>query len=187
MSPFERRQLPNLVTGTRLALMPVLLVLAAAGEATAALAVIALCFFTDLLDGFLARRYRVTSALGARLDSWADFLLYLSLPVAGWWLWPEIVRRELAFFGAALAAITLPPLVALAKFRAPPSYHTWAAKASAAAIGVSVLVLFGLDLAWPFRLAVALTVLAAGEELAITLVLDAPRHDVPSLWHVLRR
>ena len=31
-------------------------------------------FFTDLIDGFLARRYKVTSILGARLDSIADDL-----------------------------------------------------------------------------------------------------------------
>ncbi len=180
------RQLPNLITGTRLALVPVLLALAGAGERAAALAVIALCFFTDLLDGLLARRLRVDSEAGARLDSWADFLFYLAIPVAGWLAWPELLRREAGFFIAVLLAVTLPPLVALARFGRPPSYHTWGAKLSAAAMGVGVVALYGLGLGWPFRLAVIITVLAALEELAITLTLTAPRADVRSVWHARR-
>ena len=49
---------------------------------------------TDMLDGFLARRWGVESKFGARLDSWADFMFvlavgyklfpYLKLPTALW-------------------------------------------------------------------------------------------------------
>ena len=49
---------------------------------------------TDMLDGFLARRWGVESKFGARLDSWADFVFvlavgyklfpWLKLPVALW-------------------------------------------------------------------------------------------------------
>ncbi len=50
--------------------------------------------FTDMLDGFLARRWGVESQFGARLDSLADFVFvlavgyklfpYLKLPIALW-------------------------------------------------------------------------------------------------------
>lgn len=45
-----------------------------------------LCGMSDVLDGFLARKFNITSELGAILDSWADFImifvfLYLILPV----------------------------------------------------------------------------------------------------------
>src|SRR5579871_1769646 len=35
---------------------------------------LAISFFTDAIDGYLARRYKATSILGARLDSIADDL-----------------------------------------------------------------------------------------------------------------
>ena len=40
---------------------------------------------TDMLDGFLARRWGVESKFGARLDSWADFVFVLA---AGYKLFP---------------------------------------------------------------------------------------------------
>lgn len=38
-----------------------------------------LCGFTDILDGFLARRWKITSTLGARLDTIADFSFYAAM------------------------------------------------------------------------------------------------------------
>src|SRR5256885_3512486 len=35
---------------------------------------LAVSFFTDMIDGYLARRYQATSVLGSRLDSIADDL-----------------------------------------------------------------------------------------------------------------
>lgn len=184
---YVKRYLPTFITGTRLALVPVLLACAALGQSTAVVALIALCFFSDLVDGFLARYWRVVSDAGARLDSWADFTFYLAIPLAGWWAFPAITGREAPYFAALVASIVVPPLLALAKFHRVPSYHTWGAKLSAASVGIGVLLLFAFDLPWPFRIATGITVTAALEETAITLVLDTPRSNVRSLWHVLRR
>ena len=38
---------------------------------------LAISFFTDAIDGFLARRFMVSSIMGARLDSLADDLTVL--------------------------------------------------------------------------------------------------------------
>src|SRR5437899_2353762 len=67
----------------RIGLAPVLLVLASQGAAHAFTACLALALLTDIADGKIARWLGQASPLGARLDTWGDLLLYLSLPVCG--------------------------------------------------------------------------------------------------------
>jgi phosphatidylglycerophosphate synthase len=76
------RQLPNLMSAGRLALAPVLLVLAWYGYPHTFLVLTAAAFASDVLDGLLARRLGSTSTLGATLDSVSDFVLYI-YPASG--------------------------------------------------------------------------------------------------------
>jgi hypothetical protein len=64
------------------------------------------------------------------------------------------------------------------------SYHTWGVKLAALVVGSSAMVLFAGGPAWLFHLAVPVSVLAAVEEIVITLVLREPQANVRSLWHV---
>jgi CDP-diacylglycerol--glycerol-3-phosphate 3-phosphatidyltransferase len=164
----------------------VLLWLAWADHRYTFVVVLALSFFTDALDGFLARALHQTSEFGAKLDSWGDFAIYLTIPVSAWWLWPDIVRREAVYFIAVLASILVPPAVAFVKFRQTSSYHTWGTKFAVLVVGLSLLWLFIGGDAWPFRIAAPIALAAALEEIAITLVLHESRSNVRSLWHVLK-
>lgn len=78
---------PNLLTAARLALVPLGIGLVLHAAYGWALLVIAAAALTDAADGFLARRYRLTTALGAVLDPLADKALvggaFLSLAVMG--------------------------------------------------------------------------------------------------------
>jgi CDP-diacylglycerol--glycerol-3-phosphate 3-phosphatidyltransferase len=178
--------LANQISVTRLVSAPLLLLLAWHQFPRTFLVVLLFAFSTDVLDGFIARTFHQQSELGARLDSWGDYAIYLTVPLGGWWLWPEIIRQEAVYFVLGLAGFTLPGLVGLLKFGSLTSYHTWGVKIAALAVGSSVLILFAGGPAWPFRLAVPISVLAALEEVAITLVLTEKRSDVPSLWHAMR-
>lgn len=180
------RGLPNLVTLLRLMLAPVMVTVAyASGNAGLVLGLMAFCFFTDLIDGALARWLRSTSPFSARLDSVADFTFYLAIPLAGWTVWPALVTREASWFAAGIASVVLPAGVGFAKFRRASGYHAWLAKLAAGSMAVGVLLLFGYDVPLPFRMAVVIAMLAAVEEIAITLVLDQPRADVRGIWQVL--
>ena len=86
------KQIPNLLSALRIALCLPLLLVDAMTVPFWVLYVIA--GLTDILDGFLARRWGVESKLGARLDSLADFVfvlavgyklfLWLKLPASLW-------------------------------------------------------------------------------------------------------
>jgi len=177
---------PNALSVFRLVASPGLLWLAWFGRPTTFLVLFAVLLFSDGLDGILARTLDQASEVGTRLDSWADLATYLSAALGGWWLWPALAHRELTFIVLAAGGFTAPLLVGLVKFGRLPSYHTWVSKASAVLIGVTAFVLILLDEPLPFRLAVAVQVLAACEEVAITFVLPEWRANVPTLWHAIR-
>jgi CDP-diacylglycerol--glycerol-3-phosphate 3-phosphatidyltransferase/cardiolipin synthase len=69
---------PNLLTALRIVLIPVLVIffyLPVSWGREAAMAVFVLAAITDWLDGYLARRLQLVSALGAFLDPVADKLM----------------------------------------------------------------------------------------------------------------
>ena len=108
------------------------------------------------------------------------------MPVCLWWLWPELIRRELPYVILVMAGLLCPGIVALVKFRQLTSYHTWLVKAAVLVTALSTLVLILQGPAVFFRLAGLLSFAAGIEQVLITLVLDRPRSDVRSLFHVLR-
>ncbi len=180
------KHLPNILSGLRLAATAPLLALAWFGEATAFLIVLLLAIFSDAIDGWIARRLNAYSALGVRLDSLADYAIYIIVPLGGWWLWPELVTREAFWFGLVVIGYALPGAVALLRFHRLSSYHTWSAKLAVGLMSIAVLVLFAGGPAWPLHIAAPIALLAGLEQTLITLLADRPRDDLPTMVHALR-
>ncbi len=177
---------PNLVSSSRFVAAPALLWLAWYGYHQAYIAVLCLSFFSDAVDGYIARKLKQESQLGTLLDTVADIVIYITLPISAWWLWPEIIRQEAPFVSAVVLSYALPALIDMLKFRTLTSYHTWSVKLAAAFGGSTLLLMFAGGPAWPFRLATPICILAGIEHIAITLVLPRHRSNVRTLWHVLR-
>jgi phosphatidylglycerophosphate synthase len=120
--------LPNLLSAFRLAALLPLWILAGLGEATWLGVGVAVAAFTDVLDGFVARRTGTITSFGSRLDSVADHLLSASLLLWLLWLRPEFFSREyvLLLTWAALGAITL--LIGWLRFRRFGGLHLYSAK-----------------------------------------------------------
>ncbi len=100
------RNLPNLLSIFRILLVPLLVVALLTkfeGKEFVALGLFLLAAFTDLLDGWVARRFRLETRLGKLLDPAADkiltgaaFISLVELGVAPAWMVVVIVSRELA-------------------------------------------------------------------------------------------
>lgn len=178
--------LPNTLTIVRLGIVPVLIWCAWKGDSRLFLGLLIFAFITDVLDGYIARTFNLQTPLGAKLDSLADFAVYMSLPLCAWLLWPDVIQREIVFVLAIVLSILVPVLLGILKFGSYPSYHTWLTKIAAAAMACASIYLFLGGPAWFFRLAAILCVLAASEEILITLILKHPRTNVRSVWDVIR-
>ena len=74
--------LPNLITLSRIVLVPVTIVMIADRDWMTALVLFLLAGLSDGLDGFLARTFDLRSELGAYLDALADKSLLVSIYVA---------------------------------------------------------------------------------------------------------
>lgn len=179
--------LPNLMGVTRFLLGFVLLALALAGKQSPFIGVLVIAFLLDAVDGPIARYYGQTSVQGSRLDSLADFTVYLMLLAGAALLWPDLVSREQPYIIAAAGAILLPVLAGLVKFRRFTSYHTWLVKIATVCIAPASILLLAGGPAWPFHVAAMVSVLAGLEELLITLMLDRPRSDVGHVFRVRRQ
>ena len=174
---------PNVITTSRIVGSPALVPLAIAQQLTWLAALAIFLVFTEWLDGYLARRSHVTSAVGARLDTVADAVFYSSVLIALIAYQPELVATEKYWMLVAITSYALSWLACLVKFRRLPSYHTWAAK------GVWLIIVPGTALwlagitPWLVRLSMVCVTLANTESILITWVLYDCRVDVPSLWH----
>ncbi len=112
------RNLPNFLTGLRVAAAPALAALLFAGFDRAALGVFAFAGLTDAADGFLAKRFNLATRFGAYLDPAADKLLMLTsfialavLGVTPLWLTALVIGRDIAIvLGIGLAKMWLLPV-----------------------------------------------------------------------------
>jgi phosphatidylglycerophosphate synthase len=178
--------LPNLLSCGRLLLVPVLLALAWNNQPRIFLPCLIVSMLTDAADGHLARRCKVASELGARLDSWADFSTTIALPFCAWWLRPDVVHQEAVALGIAAFFFLAPIVVGFLKYRRLTSYHTWGAKLVFVVMSVTVVAIFAGGQGWLLRFAVPFIVVSQIDEMAITLLLPEWHANVPSCWHALQ-
>lgn len=103
--------IPNLITLGRIFLVPVVVWTIASGAMLAAFALFVVAGISDAVDGFLAKRFRMTTVLGAYLDPLADKALivsiYVTLGISGEiprWLVILVVSRDIMIVGGVVLA-----------------------------------------------------------------------------------
>ncbi len=107
--PGLRLSIPNLITLGRILLVPVVVWAIASGAMLSAFLLFLAAGVSDAVDGFLAKRFGMTSELGAYLDPLADKVLivsiYISLGIANAlprWLVILVVSRDLLIVGGVM-------------------------------------------------------------------------------------
>ena len=178
--------LPNLVSFIRILMAPVLFYLAFTQQPNWFIGVLLFAEFTDVLDGFLARTLNQITKMGSHLDSWGDFVIYTTIAICAWILWPDILQREILYFIIIVLCFTLPALIGFIKFHHFTSYHTWSVKLAVVVTIISYILLFTGLLDWPFRIAAVFCLYAALEEIAITLLTHHEHVDVRTVWQAVR-
>ena len=172
---------PNMLSMTRLVLVPVLIGLAVNAKAQAFLLVLAVSLLSDVFDGYLARKLNQITDLGAKLDSWGDVLTYGAMILGLYWIWPEVFAEQLWFVVAATLSFIVPVAYAFNKFGEYPSYHTLGAKTAAVLMAPAFYTLILLDWDLFFQAVIIFHIVVAFEEMAITSTLSRPRTNVTSI------
>ncbi len=179
--------LPNALTVSRILGSPFLILLASNSQFGLLIGLVAILVLTEWLDGYLARRWKQQSALGARLDTVADAIFYCSMLIAIIVTDPKLIRNEAGWIALAIGSYLLSWLSSWAKFGRLPSYHTWAAKSVWFVIAPGVICLLLGYSPWVFRISMVCVALANLEAILITWRLPECKVDVPTLWHAIRQ
>jgi cardiolipin synthase len=106
--------LPNLITLARILLVPVMVWAIASDQMTVAFALFLIAGISDGVDGFLAKRFGMATAVGAYLDPLADKVLIVSIYVSlgvieaiPRWLVILVVSRDLLIVGGIMLSWVL--------------------------------------------------------------------------------
>lgn len=149
---------------------------------------LALSFFTDAIDGYLARRYKVTSIAGARLDSIGDDLTIVVATFGMIAFKSTFLKQEIFIFVLLFSLFALQTVLAFIKYGKMTSFHTYSAKVAAVLQGIFLILLFFLPnpLYELFYAAAFVTTFELIEELIITFLLPKWETNVKGLCWIIK-
>ena len=144
---------------------------------------------SDVIDGWLARTFGWTSAMGALLDSIADVLVVLVVVYGIWRLQPQVFIHEWPIFIAVLVIWSIVHVTALVRYGRLASFHTGLTRIGLMLFGIFVLVLFFSGFTpWLFYLSAIPCFLGGVESLVMIFLVSEWTPDLRGgLVEVLRR
>ena len=178
--------IPSFLVGLRGAIAPLLLLDALDGQTTIWFLVgYIIAVISDIFDGIIARRLKVSTIKLRQADSWADICLYICVAISTWLIYPQVILDfQTPLLLAVLAQLTL-FTTSLIKFQKFPSFHTYTAKIWGITLLIATVALFGFDYTETLWLTIALCLINSLEEIIMTLLLPQWQCDVLSLFHAI--
>jgi len=183
------RYIVNGITLYRIVTAPLLLFLVWRHELQWFKWLLAASFFTDAIDGYMARKYKVTSIAGSRLDSLGDDLTVLAAIIGMLVLKWAFVLREKVILLILCGLFVLQLVLALVRYGKQSSFHTLLAKTAAVLQAAFLLLLFFLPepLYILFYIMAAITALDLVEEIILVLFLPRWQANVKGVYWIWRQ
>lgn len=179
--------LPNLLSFARIFLLIPLYFLAFQKNNELFAFFFLLTALTDFLDGFIARKFKLETEFGAKLDSIADRLFYFSIIAWSWLLISEFITKNSFLISLILGALFATEIFKLLKFGNLGYFHLYSAKACALTIFLfffsAVLQLNITNIM--FYIMSAVIILHCLEETLLTILINKSKINVKSIFHYL--
>ena len=179
--------IPNILSLYRIVIFPVILYLLLRKNESLFAIFITISLITDILDGLIARVFRMQTRIGAKLDSWADTGTYILAFIAVYlFRWKEI-KSEWIILVVFFTVWILSYVVVLTKFKGLIGLHTYLFKITGYLQGafIVILFLFGYNV-WLFYVCLVAGILACMEEIIIILMIKQPVSNVKGLYWILK-
>ncbi len=179
----------NGITLYRIVTAPFLLILLFTGHIDMFKWLLGVSFFTDLIDGFLARKFKVTSILGARLDSTGDDLTVLVAIIGLFVTKASFIKQEKITFIIIFSLFLIQVSYALIRYKRMTIFHTYLAKAAALLQGIFLLLVFFTEkpIMILFYAAAIVTILELIEEIILVSMLPRWQANVKGVYWVMRK
>lgn len=179
---------PNTLSLMRLLSVPVLLILAWQGREWWFAILFSVSLFTDILDGNIARFFKLQTRFGAALDNLADMGIYFIALVGIFrFKWAEIQPHAWILY-LFLGVFVLSYVIAFYRFKKIPGLHLYGAVSAGYLQGFFFIVLFLFGfIPWLYYLAVGWGVVAYIEKILVLLRLDDIRRGVKGLYWLMKK
>ena len=145
-------------------------------------------FFTDLIDGYLARKFKVTSILGTKLDSIGDDLTVLAGLIALFVLKLEFIKQHIIIFIILLVLFLVQITHGFIRYKKMTNFHTYLAKTAALLQGIFLILVFFTEepILILFYVATIITMLELAEEIILVRMLPQWKANVKGVYWALK-
>ena len=180
------KHIPNVLSTYRLVAVPFIVMSIYQSQRSVFVTLLCINLITDILDGFIARRFKFETELGARLDSLADIGTFV-LAVSGMFRFESVFMTEHRLeFTLLLLLYALGNLITLLRFGRLPSLHLYSVKCSGYLQGIFLFTFFTLGYSPAyFYLMLSVSYLAYLEEIWIVSTTQVLKSNMKGILFLL--
>lgn len=137
---------------------------------------------SDILDGEILRRFKLSNTKLRSLDSTTDAVFYMSVLVSMWFVYPKLIRLYIIPLTGLLLTQTTSWVFCLLKFGKTTSYHSYFAKFCGLSLFAGTI---GFFLSPPiislFLFAIFVGIISNIEDMIITVIMSYWKCDILSI------
>ena len=188
MLTFKNYNIADWFSFYRIACSPLLVYLISIQERELFVWFLLVIYSTDMIDGFLARKFNMTSPRGSQLDSFGDqvtvIIGFIGLLVFEY----DFILKNYILIIIAFIPYIIQMLIAYTKFGKATAFHTYLAKLSAVSQGIFILsaLFFSPDYTL-FYIMIILGFLETIEEIILIFLIKEWASDIKGIFWYLRR
>ncbi|MCB0462190.1 MAG: CDP-alcohol phosphatidyltransferase family protein [Flavobacteriaceae bacterium] len=140
-------------------------------------------YSTDAIDGYLARKLKITSPRGSQLDSFGDQIT-LIVGLTGLLVFEsEFIKKNILLISIAFVPYVIQMIIAYFKYGKATAFHTYLAKLSAILQSIFILYsLFFVPNYTLFYIMIVFGLLETFEEIALIFMYDNWASDVKGIY-----
>ena len=179
---------PNFISLYRLLAFPVIFYMLLTGREHWYVILLCISLVSDVLDGNIARFFKLQTNFGAALDNLADICTY-AMALLGLFVfkWTDIEPHAWLLY-IFLGLFMLSYVVAFARFKKIPGLHLYSAVSAGYVQSIFFFVLFVFGFyTWMFYVAVIWGIVAYTEKIFVLLKLDDIKIGVKGLYWLLKK
>ena len=168
MLTFKNYNIADWFSFYRVFAAPFLIIISFLGERELFSWLLLFSYSTDMIDGQLARRLKITSERGSQLDSLGDQLTLLAGLIGLLLFESDFIIAHYVWVSVPLCLYLLQMIIAFVKYGKTTAFHTYLAKLSALTQGVFILwLLFFGPVYWLFYFMIFLGIIETLEEILL--------------------
>ena len=187
MFTFKNFNIADWFSFYRISIAPFLLILIWIDERLFFTWLLLVSYSTDAIDGYLARKLKITSARGAQLDSLGDQLTLIIGFIGLIYFETDFIKTNFVIITIAFTPYIIQMIMAYAKYGKATSFHTYLAKLSAILQSVFILwsLFFDPDYAL-FYIMICVSIFETIEEITLIFMYANWVSDVKGIYWALK-